>query len=104
MMNDILKEIGINVGLIVAGFFGSLLMVNKNSTENLKTTLTSIVAGVSSANYLTPIVIDMFNVQKQTYTLSIAFILGFLGLKGVELIVNKFVKNDKNGNNNKSNS
>lgn len=102
-MNDILRDIGINVGLIVAGFFGSLLMVNKNSSENLKQTLISMVAGVASANYLTPIVIDMFSIQKQTYTLSIAFILGFLGLKGIELIVSKFVKTEKNGNNNKSN-
>lgn len=102
-MNDILRDIGINVGLIVAGFFGSLLMINKDSSENLKQTLISMVAGVASANYLTPIVIDMFSIQKQTYTLSIAFILGFLGLKGIELIVSKFVKTEKNGNNNKSN-
>lgn len=101
-MNEILKDIGINIGLIVAGFFGSLLMIGKNSTENIKQTLLAIIAGVSSANYLTPIVIDMFSIQKQTYTLSIAFILGFLGLKGVELVVNKFVKNGKNGHNNKS--
>jgi hypothetical protein len=102
-MNDILKDIGINIGLIVAGFFGSLLMLGKNSTENLKSTLVSIVTGVASANYLTPLVIEMFRIEKQTYTLSIAFILGFLGLKGVEYITSKFIKNH-NGNNNKSNS
>lgn len=103
-MQDILKDIGINIGLIVAGFFGSILMVGKNSTENVKSTLTSIVAGIASANYLTPLVIDMFRVEKQTYTLSIAFILGFLGLKGVEYITSKFFKQNKNGNDNKSNS
>jgi hypothetical protein len=102
-MSDILKDIGINIGLIVAGFFGSLLMLGKNSTENLKSTLVSIVTGVASANYLTPLVIEMFRIEKQTYTLSIAFILGFLGLKGVEYITSKFIKN-YNGNNNKSNS
>lgn len=101
-MIDTLKDIGINIGLIVAGFFGSLLMINKQSAENVKSTLMSIVAGVASANYLTPMVIDMFRVEKQTYTLSIAFILGFLGLKGVELITSKFMKNG-NSNNNKSN-
>jgi len=102
-MNDILKDIGINIGLIVAGFFGSLLMLGKNSTENLKSTLISIVTGVASANYLTPLVIEMFKVEKQTYTLSIAFILGFLGLKGVEYIISKFIKND-NRHNSKSSS
>lgn len=103
-MQDILKDIGINIGLIVAGFFGSILMVGKNSTENIKSTLTSIIAGIASANYLTPLVIDMFRVEKQTYTLSIAFILGFLGLKGVEYITSKFFKQNKNGNDNKSDS
>lgn len=101
-MSDTLKDIGINIGLIVAGFFGSLLMVNNKATNNLKSTLTSIVTGVASANYLTPIVIDMLRIEKQTYTLSIAFILGFLGLKGVEMITSKFIKNSKNGINNKS--
>lgn len=103
-MQDILKDIGINIGLIVAGFFGSILMVGKNSTENIKSTLTSIIAGVASANYLTPLVIDMFRVEKQTYTLSIAFILGFLGLKGVEYVTSKFFKQNKNGNDNQSDS
>lgn len=101
-MGDLLKDVGINIGLIVAGFFGSILMVGKTSSENLKSTLTSIVAGVASANYLTPIVIDMFKIEKESYTLSIAFILGFLGLKGVEYFANKFIKSDKNGNNPKS--
>jgi hypothetical protein len=102
-MNEILKDIGINIGLIVAGFFGSLLMLGKNSSENLKSTLISIVTGVASANYLTPLVIEMFKVERQSYTLSIAFILGFLGLKGVEYITSKFIKHH-GGNNNKSNS
>lgn len=88
-----LKEIGINIALIIAGFFGSLLMISKKSTENIKSTLTSIGAGVASANYLTPLFIDIFKIEKQTYTLSIAFILGFLGLKGVEFVISKFVKN-----------
>lgn len=88
-----LKEIGINIALIVAGFFGSLLMISKKATDNIKSTLTSMGAGVASANYLTPLVIDLFKIEKQTYTLSIAFILGFLGLKGVELVISKFFKN-----------
>jgi hypothetical protein len=79
-------------------------MLGKNSTENLKSTLISIITGVASANYLTPLVIDMFKVERQTYTLSIAFILGFLGLKGVEYITSKFIKNNDNGNNNNSDS
>ena len=100
-MSDILKELGINIGLAVAGFFGSLLLIGKSSAQNLKQTLTSIIGGVASANYLTPIVADVFSITKENYTFSIAFILGFLGLKGVELMTFKIFKN---GNGNKSNS
>ena len=99
-MKQFLQEIGINIALIVAGFFGSLIMVSKKSTDNIKATLTSIGAGVASANYLTPLVIDLLKIEKQTYTLGIAFILGFLGLKGVEYVTSKILKNG----NNKSNS
>lgn len=89
-MNEILKELGINVGISVAGFFGSLLMVGKSSAYNLKRTLVSLLAGVASANYLTPIVRDiMNNFSTEHYEYSIAFMLGFLGLKGIESIMNK---------------
>lgn len=100
-MSDILKELGINIGLAVAGFFGSLLLIGKTSADNLKQTLMSIIAGVASANYLTPIAADLLSITKSNYKFSIAFILGFLGLKGVELITFKLFKN---GNGVKSNS
>ena len=91
-MQDFLKDWGINVGLAVAGFFGSLIMIGKESAQNIKQTFTSIVAGVASANYLTPVVSDILGIVKINYMFSIAFILGFLGLKGVELISNKVFK------------
>lgn len=94
-INEILKELGINVGISVAGFFGSLIMVGKTSAYELKKTLLAILAGVASANYLTPIVADMLRVTNQQYQFSIAFIMGFLGLKGIEIISDKFVKKTK---------
>lgn len=92
-MYDFLKDLGINVGLAVAGFFGSLLMIGKNSAQNLRATLISILTGTTSANYLTPIVADIFSITKTNYMFSIAFILGFLGLKGVEYATVKLMKN-----------
>jgi hypothetical protein len=91
-MYDVLKDLGINIGLAVAGFFGSLMMIGRESAQNIKQTLMSIIAGVASANYLTPVVADILGIVKINYMFSIAFILGFLGLKGVELISNKIVK------------
>jgi hypothetical protein len=74
--------------------FGSLIMLGKNSSINLKTTLFAIVTGVSSANYITPVLSNMINISEQ-YQMGVAFILGFLGLKGVEKISEKLLKNDK---------
>jgi len=78
----------------LAGMFGSLIMLGKNSSSNLRTTLFAIITGVSSANYITPIVSNMINISEQ-YEMGVAFILGFLGLKGVEKISEKLLKNDK---------
>lgn len=69
-------------------------MLGKNSSVNLKTTLFAIITGVSSANYITPIVSDMINISNQ-YQMGVAFILGFLGLKGVEKISEKVLKEEK---------
>lgn len=91
-MKELLEGLGINVGISVAGFFGSLVMIGKTSAYELKKTMFSILAGVASANYLTPIVCDMLRVTTQQYQFSIAFVMGFLGLKGIEITADKLVK------------
>jgi hypothetical protein len=93
-MKEFLESIGVNIGIALAGMFGSLIMLGKNSSINLKTTLFAIVTGVSSANYITPVLSNMINISEQ-YQMGVAFILGFLGLKGVEKISEKLLKNDK---------
>jgi hypothetical protein len=93
-MKEFLESIGVNIGIALAGLFGSLIMLGKNSSVNLKTTLFAIITGVSSANYITPIVSDMINISNQ-YQMGVAFILGFLGLKGVEKISEKVLKEEK---------
>ena len=97
-MKEILQDIGINIGISVAGLFGSLLLIGKTATINLKTTFFSIISGVASANYITPLVMDISRVDVK-YQMSVAFILGFLGLKGVEFFSNKFLKKEKNDTN-----
>ena len=94
-MKNLIEDLGINLGMILAGFFGSLVTLGKKSAFSVKTTLTSIIAGMASSNYLTPVVGDLFDINKQNYLYSIAFILGFLGLKGVELISDKIFNKEK---------
>lgn len=102
-MKQILEEIGINIGISVAGLFGSLILIGKDAALQWKTSIFSIITGVASANYITPIVVDITRMDVK-YQMSIAFILGFLGLKGVELISGKLTKTIKNDSNNKRNS
>ena len=51
-----------------------------------------MLGGVASANYLTPVVCDMLHIEKINYQFSVAFILGFMGLKGIEKIVLRLFK------------
>ena len=57
-MKDQLRDLGINIGLIVAGFAGSLMTVKKDGHKDWFTTVTSLMAGTLSSNSLTPVVID----------------------------------------------
>ncbi len=91
-MKDTLRELGINIGLLVAGFAGSLLTVKRDGHKDWFTTVTSLLAGTLSANYLTPIVVDAFKMQNSNTQYAAAFIMGFLGLHGVEFVIDKFRK------------
>ena len=82
-----LEELGINLGLSVAGFFGSFFFIEKG--KDLKETLVAMFGGVASANYLTPVVCDWFGIDKINHQFSVAFLLGFMVLKGFERIAHK---------------
>lgn len=86
---DYLAEIGINIGLLISGLFGAILLLSKTSAQDLKTTTFSIIGGAASANYMTPIVLEILSIKTSNIQYGIAFILGFLGLKGVEIISGK---------------
>lgn len=86
---SLLQEIGINAGLVVSGLFGSLLNIKKGHATRISSVVLSIAAGVGSANYLTPVVVDTLGVVNQNLTFGIAFILGFLGLNGIDFAIKK---------------
>lgn len=100
-MIELIKELGINIGISIAGFFGSLLMIGKRSAQNLRTTIFSMISGVACANYLTPVILDITAVDVH-YQFSVAFVLGFLGLKSVEIVASKILNIKMNGNSNNS--
>lgn len=89
-----LKQYGIDVGLLISGLFGAILLTSKNSAKNLAKTLSSLIGGAASANYITPIVISITKLNESHYHYGIAFLLGFLGLKGIEFFSNKLIPDE----------
>ena len=90
-----MKEIGIQIAFLISGTFGAILMVGKNSANNIQQTILSIIGGMTSANYLTPIVVEFANLQNEKIQNGIAFIIGFLGLKLVEVVSDKLLNKIK---------
>ena len=89
-MKEFLMDIGMNIGLAVSGFFGSLMLVGKQKENNLREQIFSVIGGTMSANYLTPIVIDTFKLQTESLQYGVAFVIGFGGLKVVEFVYEKW--------------
>ena len=74
-------------------------------TESLTTTgviagmpfvVASTVGGISAANFLTPVLVDTLNITNIKHQNGIAFIAGFLGLKLVEIVSEKFLEKISN--------
>lgn len=90
-----LTEYGINVGLLISGLFGAILLTSKNSARNFGKTISSLIGGAASANYIAPVVIGFTKLDDHHYQYSIAFLLGFLGLKGIEYFSSKLVPEEE---------
>lgn len=101
-MKEFIEQLGINIAISIAGLFGSLLMIGKSAAQTWKTTVFSMISGVACANYITPIVLDISRIDIK-YQVSVGFVLGFLGLRSVEIISKKFIK-DGNRSSDKSDS
>lgn len=98
---DQLQKFGIQIGFLFSGLFGAILMTTKADKTDVKSVVLSLIGGMAAANYLTPVLVDMLNITNIKNQNGIAFIAGFLGLKLVEIISEKFL--EKVGGNNKSN-
>jgi hypothetical protein len=77
----------INVQQVIAGFIGAVIMVLRSPAErSVGTNVASVIAGTASATYLTPLLGKMLNQSDPNYLLGFAFLLGVLGLRGIEMI------------------
>ncbi len=86
-----LIKYGLDVGFMLSGFFGALLLALRSKGQKISTTIATVLAGTACANYLTPLVINMMPDAFKDAKYGMAFMMGFAGLKGLELIINKIV-------------
>ena len=98
---EILKAGGINVVLFIAGFVGGLSSVDRKNNLTWLQKATSLLSGGFSANYLTPLIGDWLNL-KESSLYGVAFLVGYGGLKFIELAYRKMAKLTPNTDNNES--
>jgi hypothetical protein len=99
----ILKQIGIETQTFIAGMSGALVLLIKTKNMTRTQQFLTVLSGGLSANYLTPIVAGWFNLH-QEMLYGVAFLLGYSGMKSVEMLINifynKLKKEQENGRNN----
>lgn len=92
-----LKDAGIDLGLAIAGLFGSILMSSKQAGQNLGRTVLSLIGGAASANYVTPLILKIAHLDGEPqYGYAAAFLLGFCGLRAVENLSEKLLATNDN--------
>ena len=89
-MVELLKSLGINLGLTLAGFFGSLLLLPRQ--KNWKMQLIAVLSGTLSATYIAPVLIGILNIQAPNIEYGLAFIVGFSGVKITEVLEVRIMK------------
>jgi hypothetical protein len=97
-----LKDEGLDLSLIIAGLFGALMMMSKTASFNIGRTLFATIGGAASANYLTPLILQITKLGHDSiYSNAIAFLLGFTGLRSIELITSKVFPQDESAHSSK---
>lgn len=78
-----------DVQQIIAGFFGSIVGISRQSHKNFGALVISVISGTASATYLTPVIAAPLNIKDPKYMLGLSFLMGTLGLRGVEIVTAK---------------
>lgn len=94
-MKEFLESIGINVAFAIGGLFGALVSMGKQKKTSIRDVFITILSGTACANYLTPIILDLMPPMVQMHENGMAFVTGFLGLKAVEILIDRFIKTEE---------
>ena len=103
-IRQFLKSCGIDFGLLISGLSGAILLLSKSGAQSFSKTMFGLIGGAASANYLTPLVIKIMKIDEGlNFNYGIAFLLGFLGLRGIEYFTNKIFPLDSQKSNSTTN-
>jgi len=92
------KDIGLDLGYLLAGFFGSAAFISKPNEMTIYQKFLTFVTGMASSMYLTPVVLYFLKLPNNL-GYGLAFLLGFTGLKSIEMLIRKYEGNKKSKNN-----
>lgn len=88
---EYLKTYGISTEIFLAGVSGAIVFLTKSSEMSHTQKFLTTLSGGLCANYLTPMVASWFSLDSNVLY-GIAFLLGYSGMKTVELILVLFQK------------
>lgn len=101
-MLKFLQEIGIDIAILIAGLSGGLVSLRKDEKLSTKQKILTVLSGGLIATYLTPIFLRLAEKLIGTDTkieYGLAFVIGYMGLKAIELLITKLFKQKDNESN-----
>lgn len=97
MKKNFLEDMGIAPNLLLAGFFGALLLVRKEG-KTWKDNLLILITGSFGSAFLTPFVLETLNIKSTTALPFFGFIVGFGCIRIVDFFMDKYFKPKKDDN------
>jgi hypothetical protein len=88
---EALKIIGIEAPVFMAGSSGAIVFLTKNNKMTKMQRFLTVLSGGLSANYVTPLAAYWLNLDNSVLY-GVAFLLGYSGMKGVELLIMELKK------------
>lgn len=88
---DLLKSIGIEVPLVLAGSSGAIVLLTKMKNMTRKQGFLVVLSGGLSANYITPLIEKLLGWDGSVHY-GLAFLVGYSGMEFVKLLIAETVK------------
>lgn len=94
-----LKSIGIDMAILIAGLSGGLVSLRKDESLTVWEKIATVISGGVISTYLTPVFMLAFDkiiVNNSRIEYGIAFMVGYAGLKSVEMLFTKIKNKELN--------